>query len=218
MKIVNIVDTHGNFAPVDKIGDALSSSDLVVIAGDLTNFGGQKEAFELIESIKKYNVNVLAVTGNCDTKEVDNYLDGENINLHGRSVKVSGVLFFGAGGSLPCPSPTPNVYEEDDYANVLKLSIESSNLHCPQVMVCHQPPYLTLNDTLTNGSHVGSKSVREFIQKVQPLVCFTGHIHEAAGIDEIGKTKIVNPGPLGTGRYAYLEVSNKIDTLEIIDF
>jgi hypothetical protein len=60
--------------------------------------------------------------------------------------------------------------------------------------------------------------VREFIERRKPLVCFTGHIHEAPGIDTIGETRIVNPGPLGTRSYAYLDITDKINTLEIRKF
>lgn len=218
MKIINIVDIHGNVHPIEKIRDELSSADLVIIAGDLTHFGGEKHAAELIESIRLSNPNILAVTGNCDTKSVDQYLDSEDINLHGRLRSIGGINFFGAGGSLPCPSPTPTIYTEDEYADILAGALEGADSGAPTVMVCHQPPYGTLNDTLSNGDHVGSFTVREFIKKRKPLVCFSGHIHEAPGIDEINGTKIVNPGPLGTGSYALLELSDKIDNLEIRNF
>ena len=217
MKIVNIVDIHGNIKPIDSIGDVLSSADLVIIAGDLTNFGGGNEAREVLEEVGKYNKNILAVTGNCDAKDVDDYLTGKKINLHGRTVDVDGVSITGAGGSLPCPSPTPNVYTEEEYEDIFEKSQMGKNGSCV-ILVSHQPPIGTLNDKLTNGDHVGSRTVREFIERYQPLVCFTGHIHEAPGIDTIGATKIVNPGPLGTRSYAYLDVSDDINELEIRKF
>ncbi|HVY55180.1 MAG TPA: metallophosphoesterase family protein [Thermodesulfobacteriota bacterium] len=217
MKIINIVDIHGNIKPIDSIGDALASADLVIIAGDLTNFGGEKEAREVLDAVGKYNKNVLAVTGNCDTKEVDEYLDGENINIHGRTVEIDGISITGAGGSLPCPSPTPNVYTEEEYEDIFEGSLRGTDGR-PKVLVSHQPPLDTLNDKISNGAHVGSKTVREFIERYQPLVCFTGHIHEAPGIDTIGGTRIVNPGPLGTRSYAFLDVTDGINELEIRKF
>jgi hypothetical protein len=58
--------------------------------------------------------------------------------------------------------------------------------------------------------------VRTYIETRQPLICFTGHIHEAKGIDRIGRTQIINPGPLWKGGYAYAEVEGgQIKTLEI---
>jgi Icc-related predicted phosphoesterase len=139
------------------------------------------------------------------------------MNLHGKTVDIDGILFTGAGGSLPCPSPTPNVYTEEEYGEIFE-GVKAGANGGPVILVSHQPPFDTLNDKISNGAHVGSKTVREFIERYHPLVCFTGHIHEAPGIDTIGGTKIVNPGPLGTRSYAYLDVTDGINELEIRKF
>ncbi len=215
MIIINIADIHGNPAPIQEMGEVLSSADLILLSGDITHFGGEEEASAIIDQIREYNPNVLAVTGNCDNKDVDSYLDRENIQIHGRNIDFGGVTIFGAGGSLPCPSPTPNIYTEEEYEDILGSSTKGLGGSSPKIMVSHNPPINTLNDTISSGPHVGGEATRKVIEDIQPLVCFTGHIHEAAGIDEIGVTKIVNPGPLGTRSYAYLEVSDKVDALEI---
>lgn len=215
MIVINIADIHGNAEPIPEIGEILSSADLILLSGDITHFGGEKEASQIIDLIRTYNSNILAVTGNCDTKEVDSYLERENIQIHGRHFEIDGISVFGAGGSLPCPSPTPNIYTENEYVEIFDSSTQNLDNSRPKIMVSHQPPINTLNDTISTGAHVGSVTVREFIEKVEPLVCFTGHIHEAPGIDEIGITKIVNPGPLGTRTYAYMEITDQIDTIEI---
>ncbi len=218
MKIINIADIHGNLTPIDGLGAALCPVDLVIISGDLTHFGDAGDAEDVISAVAKYNRNILAVTGNCDTRGVDEYLNAKGFNLHGRSVKINGISFSGAGGSLPCPSPTPNVYTEEEYAGIFEASLGDSGDAPSRILVSHQPPYNTLNDMLTSGAHVGSRTVRQFIERCKPLVCFTGHIHEAPGIDTIGETRVVNPGPLGTRSYAYLDVTDKINVLEIRKF
>ncbi len=218
MKIINIVDIHGNVSPINKIGDLVSSADLVLVAGDVTNFGRRQEAEDVIGGITKYNENVFAVTGNCDYQEVDDYLTENDMNLHGLHKTMGNVSFFGAGGSLECPSPTPNIYTEQEFRNILEAGIAESPPDNINLMVCHQPPIDTTNDTLTDGTHVGSEAIREFIEQHSPDICFTGHIHEAPGIDEIGATKIVNPGPLGTRHYTYIEIGDSIDVLEIRKF
>jgi hypothetical protein len=215
MIVINIADIHGNAKPIPEIGEILSSADLILLSGDITHFGGEKEASQIIDLIRTYNSNILAVTGNCDKKEVDSYLERENIQIHGRHYEIDGISVLGAGGSLPCPSPTPNIYTENEYVEIFDSSTQNLDNSRTKILVSHQPPINTLNDTISTGAHVGSVTVREFIEKVEPLVCFTGHIHEAPGIDEIGITKIVNPGPLGTRTYAYLEITDQIDTLEI---
>ena len=65
---------------------------------------------------------------------------------------------------------------------------------------------------------MGSKSIRNFIEKIQPIVCFTGHIHEGVGIDKINRTHIINPGPLKFGKYAYVTIADcQIVEIEIKD-
>ncbi len=215
MIVINIADIHGKASPVSEMSEILSSADLILLSGDITHFGGEKEASQIINQIRSYNPNILAVTGNCDTNEVDTFLDKENLHIHGRSIDIDDVTIFGAGGSLPCPSPTPNIYTEEEYAEVFGSLTQGMEKNSPKIMVSHQPPINTLNDTIGSGTHVGSKTIREIIETFEPLICFTGHIHEAPGIDEIGVTKIVNPGPLGTRSYAYLNITDKINTLEI---
>jgi Icc-related predicted phosphoesterase len=51
-------------------------------------------------------------------------------------------------------------------------------------------------------------TVRRFIEDVQPDVCLTGHIHEARSEDQIGKTRIVNPGLFEEGGYAVIRLEN----------
>jgi len=50
------------------------------------------------------------------------------------------------------------------------------------------------------------------------LICFTGHIHEAQGIDSIAGTKVVNPGPFREGGYAYVRINEKVEEVEIRRF
>ncbi|MEL6527750.1 MAG: hypothetical protein AAFQ07_18785, partial [Chloroflexota bacterium] len=70
-----------------------------------------------------------------------------------------------------------------------------------------------------SNQHVGSKAVRAFIERVQPLVCFTGHMHECVTIDRIGDTQIINPGPVWKSKkYAYTEIEDGVvTTLDIRD-
>jgi Icc-related predicted phosphoesterase len=65
--------------------------------------------------------------------------------------------------------------------------------------VIHTPPFDTRCDVLFDGRHVGSKAVRRWIEKNQPLMTLHGHIHESPKLsrsffDRIGTTTIINPG------------------------
>jgi len=63
----------------------------------------------------------------------------------------------------------------------------------------HGPPFGTACDQVAPGAHVGSRDVRGFIERVQPVLTLHGHIHESPEIsgrfaDRIGRTICVNPG------------------------
>jgi len=218
MIIIGLTDIHGMTSSISDLGPVLSSADIILIAGDITHFGFTLEAKEIIESVRKHNPHLLAVTGNCDHEEVNQYLTDENINLHRISTIINKFAFFGVGGSLSCPGGTPNELSEEDFKNFLTEAISDIPEGTPKIMLSHQPPYDTLNDLAYGGIHVGSKSSRDFIDRVQPLICFTGHIHESPGIDEIGKTRTINPGPLKNRNYAFADVGSKVETLEIRSF
>ena len=59
------------------------------------------------------------------------------------------------------------------------------------IIVAHTPPY-NARDRIITGEPVGSKSVRKFIEKKEPLIWACGHIHESFGVERIGNTYIFN--------------------------
>jgi Icc-related predicted phosphoesterase len=198
------------------IAQVLSVADVVLLVGDLTNSGSAADAACVVNAVRQYNSSVLAVPGNWDSLPVADYLTQEGINIHRRHVMVGPIAFMGVGASLPSIAKTPNEITEADLGLFLKEANSGLGSAVPKVLVCHQPPIHTLNDKTWANLHVGSKTVREFIEEVQPLVCFTGHIHEGVGIDTIGNTRVINPGLLLQGRYAYAQVTHQgIMTLEI---
>jgi Icc-related predicted phosphoesterase len=113
---------------------------------------------------------------------------------------------------------------------VLDLSTEDtieSDLHelsrdidRPFIFVSHSPPFDTPLDVIYNGNHVGSMSIRKFIEKWSEkgllIAAFHGHIHESphrSGSIQtiIGDVLCMNPGQ-GNGegaefRYVVFELS-----------
>ncbi len=215
MIIVALPDIHDDVGRLGTVAEDLSAADLVLLVGDLTNFGRQAAAERIVRAVRKYNSRILAVPGNCDYPEVDAYLTREGINLHRKSTLIDGIAFLGVGGSLPCPGRTPNEYSDRDFEAFLAEAASDLRPDAPVILISHQPPRNTVNDLAGIGRHVGSESVRAFIETVQPLLCFTGHIHEGRGMDSIGRTKVVNPGPLWTGNYAYARVSGDNAEVEV---
>jgi uncharacterized protein len=71
--------------------------------------------------------------------------------------------------------------------------------------VLHSPPRDTLCDLVGARVHVGSRAIRAFVERHQPPLVLSGHIHESPRVsgawrDAIGRTVVVNPGQFGTVR------------------
>jgi Icc-related predicted phosphoesterase len=67
------------------------------------------------------------------------------------------------------------------------------------IYVMHSPPFGTRLDLIQGGKSAGSRSIKTFIEKNQPLLTLHGHIHESLELsgnymDRIGKTLSINPG------------------------
>ncbi len=215
MIIIGIADIHGDVSSINPIFDSAGSVDITVLSGDLTHFGGERIAGRVIDAVRNRCERILAVSGNCDYEEVESLLVREGLNLHGRGVVVDGVGFVGSGKSLPCPGTTPNEAPDEALGAWLQDGMAAIPEGIPTILVVHQPPFDTITDLTTTGLHVGSREIRQFIENQKPLICFTGHIHEGKGVDRIGTTQIVNPGPSESGSYAYAEINSEVEILEI---
>ena len=208
IRILSISDIHGAVDFISKAERTFKEVDAVLISGDITNFGGREKAEEIIEKIRLYNKNVYAVSGNCDTAEVDEYLNNEKINLHHKITDVLGIKMLGFNGSLTTPSGTPSEYGKDYYKDIIDFYENNYPDEGPVIILSHQPPYETLCDAV-GDIHVGCKSLSGFIEKHQPLACFCGHIHDSDGIDQIGNTYIMNPGRFDKGGAILAEIHLK---------
>jgi Icc-related predicted phosphoesterase len=201
MKIVSFGDVHMATGNLARMGDVMRDMDLVILSGDLTNFGGVAEAATVVEAVRATCPQVLAVPGNLDCEEVFPFLEDERIALHGKGIVVEGVAIFGCGGSNLTPFHTPSEFTEDEIDAALRAGYAAVRDHRPLLMVCHTPPLETRCDRIIGGKAVGSSAARRFIEEVQPDVCISGHIHESAGVDKIGATTVLNAGPFKGGGY-----------------
>jgi uncharacterized protein len=204
MKIIALTDLHGKQSVIPALSKQISAADLVLLGGDITHFGRLAEMAEIIRHFYVYHSAIYGVTGNCDYPDAESLITEKGITLNNVIREFRDVNLFGISGSLPCPGKTPHEYTEEEFKAMLDLQIIPEDK--PLIMVSHQPPYKTLNDQVSDGRHVGSKNIRLFIERHQPAICFTGHIHEGIAIDKIGKTTVVNPGPASKGYYTTAEI------------
>lgn len=215
MNILAIADIHGQAGNLNRMDDEIEWADVIVLTGDVTNFGGREEARRVLRPLVSSGAALIAVPGNCDYPEVSQYLAELGANVDGAHQEISGIPFLGMGGALPGPGTTPNELSESEISAVLDSAAQGIDDFGSAILVSHQPPVDSEADRLPSGEHVGSNAVREFIEIRQPLVCFTGHIHESRGIGPLEATQVVNPGPLGSGYYAVAQIDDGVGLLEL---
>jgi len=205
-------DIHEDISLVDEIPD-LTHADGVIISGDITNRGGDTQSNELLKVVFNINPNIYAQIGNMDRPEITSYLYNKGWNIHAEGKQITkDVGIMGVGYSTPTPFMTPSEVPDIRLAQWLNQGYEQVK-HLPKlILVAHDPPFGSKAADLPFGKNVGNRSVLEFIQRVQPDICLTGHIHEAKSVDFIGKTKVLNPGMLCMGGYVLIRL--KGDKLE----
>ena len=199
MKLLSVSDIHGHTPGLSLLAPAMKAADLVVLSGDLTHFGSADAALAVCRQVAGMGAVVIAVSGNCDAPDADSLLLSEGFGLHGAVRREKGVVLAGLGGSPVTPFGTPNEFAEKTYEDLLEEMGSRIPEKAPLVLVSHTPPWNTACDRTSSGLHVGSPSVRRFIEERKPGLCLCGHIHEAAGVDRMGETVVANPGPFGKG-------------------
>lgn len=203
MKILAISDPHGDYSKITEMMEKAGDFDLAVIVGDITDFGPDEKVEELMEMFDRP---VFAIPGNCDQRSILEALDASKaINLHGKAEQIGNIKFIGLGGSNPTPFNTPFELSEEDIEKTLQgmiCSAENTDDCGTIVLLTHAPPH-GARDELPFG-HVGSKAIQKFIDRVDLIVC--GHIHEAKGMEQVGKTVVINPGEACKGSCALIKL------------
>jgi Icc-related predicted phosphoesterase len=148
--------------------------------------------------------------GNDDQFDVDDVIrKARHVELaEGRVVELDGFQMASTGWSNPTPWKTYREEGEDELAAriegvVAQVTAQPEqtifSLHCPPYgSGLDEAPELTEDMRLKHAGRApvpcGSKSVREAIERHQPVLSLHGHIHEARGTSRIGKTLCINPG------------------------
>lgn len=190
MKILAFGDTHGDIVYIEGIIKKIKKDkpEIVICSGDLTNFGNN-----IMGCINKFpdDVLFLIVPGNHESSELLDSINKKNIiNLHKRSFEVQNFIFFGYGeGGFS--------YLDNEFESVSKKFKKHTNGK-KVVLVTHAPPFDTGLDYLPRLGNRGNKSIRKFIDEINPVLCISGHLHENAGkLFKLENSVLINPGPLG---------------------
>jgi Icc-related predicted phosphoesterase len=161
-------------------------------------------------------VKVLMGGGNDDPYEVDDVIKRSDfvVNHDNRVIQLDEhheILSLGYANITPwhCPRDIPDediggkidalIGEVQDMRNCIFCihvpPVDSSLDTCPLLDDSEYPPKMVRSpggEVVLYGA--GSQSVREAIERYQPLAGLHGHIHESRGVADLGRTKVFNPG------------------------
>jgi uncharacterized protein len=196
VKVSIFSDIHGDTRALEKL--IAEPADIYIAAGDLSTFG--KDLDRCGEIMKPLGEKVWVLPGNHeshdDTRAFCERFGFFDFHRQIRALKSERgtTQWAGLGYSNITPFNTPGEYTEEEIAKALA---PFDNLK-PLYLVVHFPPQGTRLDEFAAGKHAGSPTLREWVDQVQPLYLFCGHIHECAGRgDRLGATKALNVGKKG---------------------
>ena len=163
------------------------------------------------ERLAGSGIKAFVMPGNDDGWYVDDVLgeSTEVVNSDGRVIDVGEYQLIGFGPSNRTPWNTHRELDEPEIRLRLDALFKQADPDKPIVLASHVPPYGSgidlapeLRDDLSvvvRGGEpamvpVGSTSVREVLERTQPMLSLHGHIHESRGVTRVGSTVTINPG------------------------
>ncbi|MHA1733517.1 MAG: metallophosphoesterase family protein [Promethearchaeota archaeon] len=211
MRVLIIADAHGRVP--DWSGIDRSAYDMVLFAGDLTNGNHRPQRLrrfmEKLAPIAPFSY----IPGNNDQPVFNeqDFTDLGMTNLHDRWLVPSEAGHPPVVGFGGASTGIINFFahsEEEMRAKFSELFAGAPpKAKLGFLLVTHDPPRDTSLDETFGGDHVGSAAVREFILDGKPILAACGHIHEARGVEKLGVTWVVNPGPCKQGHAAVAEIT-----------
>ena len=129
-------------------------------------------------------------------------------------LKFGEFVFIGAYGGTNRGKVTSKAFRKHrKILNKLFKKFRKENKLRKVIFVSHNVPFNTKLDKasmgahpIVRGKHIGSKLIRRIIQSYQPVLHIGRHMHEAKGIDKIGKTICINSGAAHEGQAAIIKL------------
>ena len=163
------------------------------------------------ERLRAAGIPALMMPGNDDEPEVKQILaQGDWItDAEDQLVELGGYQVISFGWATTTPWHSPREVTEAELAERLGTLAAKLDPNQPAIFNFHDPParsgldmaYKMTGDMkveMAGGqamlAPVGSTSVRDLIERVQPVLSLHGHIHESRASRKIGRTLAVNPG------------------------
>lgn len=230
-----LADIHGKTEVLERILKENPRVGVVFVAGDVTNFGREKEAEKVLSVFAEClpDAALFFIGGNCDTiaarrsfEKHPGYLEQKcaafAIGGFHADDAVTTIRIIGCGGGLLHMGLTPFELRDEE----LELGLKKAYARCaeeegvrpmaspPQdlIILTHTPPRDTFAD-LRSTKHLGSHAFASLLYEYAPLLWICGHIHEGRSVQWEGRTLVINPGPAALGSYAILHIGQNIHGL-----
>lgn len=199
MRIAATADLHFNPPSYDKIREPFThvrdEADLLVIAGDLTNYGKPDEMHSLLNALVRLRVPIVAVLGNHDyesghEQELMKMLTTEGVKvLDGSSYERDGVGFagtkgfiggFGRGVLTAFGEKEIKAFVQASIDETLKLERALSMLRTDKIVIVTH--YAPISETVRGEPveiwpFLGSSRMAEVIDRHQATLAVHGHAH-----------------------------------------
>ncbi len=165
----------------------------------------------LVEERLSPDVRCIITPGNDDPWAIDSALGapGRVECPEREAVRVGPIVLASLGNTNHTPWDTDREFDEEELARQIDEMLSADTNGAPLVFNFHCPPYKSGLDTVVKLDEnlrpviergapvevpVGSKAVRDAIDRYSPVVGLHGHIHESHGVQRIGSTVCINPG------------------------
>ena len=106
-------------------------------------------------------------------------------------------------------SNNPEIKDGESLLSIDKMINENT------IIVTHVPPY-KIQDRVYVGHHIGSKELKEIIEKFHPRLVLSGHVHENPGKTIFKDTVVVNCSIGKRTEGALIEINDETN-VEILD-
>lgn len=206
IRLYAAADLHGRQTCMDIVARQASRSEIqaVVLAGDLVHYHRGHAIMDRLAALPKP---VYAVRGNTDPRRAERRM-AASCGFHSLDFKrgqLHALPLVGISGTLPIPFCSRIGWFEAQHLDRLAAQIDSRT-----ILVAHPPPW-GIRDRVAGRWHAGSRGLRRLVEKVSPAVLICGHIHEAAGIEKLGRTLVVNCALGKRGQGAIISYDGKRD-------
>jgi Icc-related predicted phosphoesterase len=214
VRLAAVGDLHykrGGQAGISWMGSIADAADVLLLCGDLTDYGRAEEARELARELTaSLSIPIVAVLGNHDFEsdqsgEVAAALGDVGVHmLDGDTCEVFGIGFagikgfaggFGRGALGPWGEPVIKQFVQEAIAEALKLESALARLRTPhKIALMHYSPVVetVAGEPPEIFPYLGCSRLAEPLARYPVTAVFHGHAHGGSAEGMCGATPVYN--------------------------